>query len=225
MHIDRRFARLALLLGLMLPLACVNPFKPANPEPPAPGGVPEFFSSPELVLDTMDRAIESKSSGGADAWLHAFAQSTQAGDRAFRAFYDDAVKRSWEDKEGPAPEPWDVTLERGLPSKLFSISPNASYTFKWAGDPSAESDGVPGGSPDTVQFHRMYTLSATSANSSKPETIAIGFCDLSFQNTNGRWSIFRWNDRVDPAVGVTPGNPSTNQRTMTWWRLESRKRQ
>ncbi len=217
MALHRPLHRLALLLVLALPLACVNPFQPANPEPPAPGGVPEIFNTPDDVLDTMLRAIESKSSGGGDAWLHAFAESTQVGDRAYRSFYDGAVKQSWQGGSRTAPEPWNVALERVLPAKLFGIRANDSYAFHWVRDSTSENDDDPGAA-DTAQFHRHYTLSATSATSSNPEIIAIGYCDLSFQRTNGRWSIYRWHDRVDPNVGV---NPSNDQRTMSWWRLES----
>ena len=217
MTLTRGIRRLALLLTLALPLACVNPFTPANPEPPAPGGVPEIFSTPDDVLDTMRNAIESKSSGGADAWLHAYAESTQTGDRAFRSFYDGAVKQIWEGGSRTAPEPWNVALERVLPSRLFGIRANDRYAFTWEHDRFSESDTDPGAA-DTAWFHRQYTLSATSTTNSNPDTIATGFCDLSFQKTNGRWSIYRWHDRVDPSVGV---NPSNDARTMSWWRLES----
>lgn len=216
MHSSRTIRRLVLLLALALPLACVNPFKPADPEPPDSSGVPEDFRTPEDVLETMRLALESKSEGGANAWFHAFAESTVLGDRAYRAFYDGAVKQSWQTSTRlTAPEPWGVTLERGLPSKLFRFRPQAIYSFAWARDNSAENDDDPSAA-DTAQFHRKYTLLATDGNLSA--VIAVGFCDLSFQRTGGRWSIFRWRDRVDPNVGV---NPSTDERTMSWWRLES----
>ena len=115
-----------------------------------------------------------------------------------------------------APEPWDVTLERGLPSALFRIRANASYQFQWTRDPSAENDDDPNAA-DTAQFHKKYTLVATQGNNT--EVIGIGFCDLSFQKANSRWSIYRWHDRVDPSVGVNPA--ATDERTLSWWRLQS----
>jgi hypothetical protein len=215
----RRVARFLLLLALALPLACVNPFKPADPEPPDSSGVPEVFDTPGLVLATMQVALESKSSGGANAWLHALAESTQVGDRAFRAFYDPAVKQVWESGTSlSAPEPWNIGLERGLPSKLFGIRANLSYAFEWTPDPGSIADDDPP-TADTAQFHRHYVLRAITENDANPpEVIGIGFVDLSFQRKNGRWSIYRWHDRVDDTVGV---NPSNDQRTMSWWRLES----
>ena len=162
MTMTRLLHRFAMLLALALPLACVNPFKPADPETGGSGGVPEFFNTPDNVLDTMKRGIESKSSGGQDAWLHAFAESTLVGDRAYRSFYDGDVKRSWEGGVRTAPEPWNLGHERGLPAKLFGIRANGSYTLVWARDSTAENDDDPGAA-DTAQFHRHYTLSATSA--------------------------------------------------------------
>ena len=215
----RPLGRSLVLLALALPLACVNPFKPADPEPPDSSGVPEFFDTPNNVLATMQVALESKSSGGANAWLHAFAESTQIGDRAYRSFYDPAVKQVWESGTSlSAPEPWNIGLERSLPSKLFGIRANLSYAFAWEQDLGSQQDDDPAAA-DTAQFHRHYVLHAiTPNNANPPEIIGIGYVDLSFQRKNGRWSIYRWHDRVDDTVGV---NPSNDQRTMTWWRLES----
>jgi hypothetical protein len=211
-----RFGRLALLLALALPLACVNPFKPADPESGNSTGVAEDFHTPDAVLETMRLAIENKSEGGTNAWLHAFAESTQVGDLAYRAFYDGAVKQVWEaGKSLKAPEPWDLSYERGLPSKIFRFRPQAVYAFQWDRDLSQNDEGTTG---DTAQFHRQYTLVATEGSISS--VIANGFADLTFQRAKvgARWSIFRWYDRVNPAVGV---NPASDEHTMSWWRMES----
>ena len=215
----RATLRMTLLLALALPLACVNPFKPATPELPSAAGISENFSLPDSVLSTMARAIVAKSEGGANAWLHAFADSTVVGDRAYRCVYDGQVKQNWEAATSLNAPVWDLSLEGGLPSYLYRIRANADYEFTWELDPNRERDGDPG-SEDTVWFHRTYTL--TSNFSSRIDTIGIGSCDLSFQKTHGRWSIFRWNDRFDPKVGVTPA--ATDERCMSWWRLESRSR-
>ena len=216
----RTLARLALVPALALPLACVNPFTPANPEPPDTSAIFEDFHDPDAVLNTMVVAINSKTAGGASAWLHAFADSQVAGDRAYRGFYDDAVKQTWETGNSlKAPEPWDIVLERGLPSKLFGIRPLGTYSLEWARDNDSPIDDDPAAA-DTAQWHRHYTLKSTQGNNE--ETICIGYCDLSFQKTGARWSIYRWHDRVDPTVGV---NPSSDARAMSFWRLESLARQ
>lgn len=216
----RTLARLALLPALALPLACVNPFKPADPEPPDSSAIFEDFHDPDAVLNTMVLAIDSKTSGGADAWLHAFADSQVAGDRAYRGFYDPGVKQNWETGNSlTAPEPWDIKLERSLPSKLFGIRPLGTYSLEWGRDSTSQNDDDPGAA-DTAQFHRHYLLKSVQGNNE--ETIGIGYCDLSFQKTGARWSIYRWHDRYDPTVGV---NPSSDARAMSFWRLESLARQ
>jgi hypothetical protein len=217
-HPHRLLARLALLAALVLPLACNNPFKPADPELPDSNGVPEDFHTTDAVLQTMVLAVNSKTSGGATAWLHAFADSQLVSDRAYRQYYDGAVKQNWETGNSlKAPEPWDITLERGLPTKLFGIRPLGTYNFAWAPDPGSPNDDV---GPDTTLLHRHYTLQSTQGNNQ--ETIAVGYCDLSLVNLGSRWAIFRWVDRLDATVGV---NPSSDARAMSFWRLESLARQ
>lgn len=215
-------ARLAMLAALALPLGCVNPFKPADPETGGSGSqVVENFKTPEDLLDTIKQAIEAKS-GGATAYLHAFADSTQAGDRAFRAIYDPAVKLGWEGgSPQPAPEPWNLEFERGLHNYLGGIRQQDTYTFKFTADSLSGNDEL-----DTENniwlLHRKYLLlskSPTSGSDTQGEIIGIGFCDLSLLSRDSRWAIFRWVDRVDPAVGVNPA--ATDQRTFTWWRLKS----
>ena len=217
----RRLLCTALLLApLAMAAGCVNPFKPADPQLPSGDIVPENFGTPEEVLETMRVGIVSRSVNGGDAYLHAFAESTALGDRAFRAFYDPAVKATWQSvNQLTAPEPWDLALERNLPQKLDDIRPTSpEYIFQWAQDPDFPLD--PPITGDTAQIHRKYTLFARISGGEDIEIIGIGFADLSLQKErSGRWSIFRWQDRVDPAVGVNPAE--TDQRTFSWWRLES----
>jgi hypothetical protein len=206
-------ALLALLVG-----ACTNPFKPADPEPPDSSSVPEQWGTPEEVLETMALALASRSTNGATAYLRAFAESTVAGDRAYRAFFDGAVKSSWQAAtQLTAPEPWDIQLERNVHAAVSAIRPTYDYTWQWSPDNDSPIDDDPAVS-DTVVYHRRYTLLATPKDGAS-EIIAIGFADLAMQKKEGRWSVYRWVDRVDPAIGVNPA--ATDQRTMSWWRLES----
>ena len=202
----------ALVLG-----ACTNPFKPAEPELGGGGDpVSEDFSSPEALLATVAEAIRNRSQNGSSAYLHAFAESTVVGDRAFRAFYDVGVKLSWQASTAQvAPEPWDIGLERKVHSEISGILPTYAYQWDWLPDNISpiDEEGV-----DTVLYHRRYQLRA-APESGNPEIICIGYVDLSMQRKEGRWSIYRWNDRVDPTVGVNPA--ATRQRTMSFWRLES----
>jgi len=205
---------IALLIG-----ACTNPFKPADPEPPSNVGVPERWATPEEVLETVQLALMSRSTNGATAYLRAFADSIVPGDKAFRAFYDGGVKAGWQSAtQLTAPEPWDIQLELNVHSTISAIRPTFEYAWQWSRDDTgAPLDDDPALS-DTVVYHRKYTLLATPS-AGTPAIIAIGYVDLAMQKKDGRWSIYRWVDRVDPAVGVNPA--ATDQRTMSWWRLES----
>ena len=216
-------SRLVLVGLLALPLACVNPFKPAEPELGAGGiNVPEDFSTPEDLFATMELAIAAKANG-TSAYLHAMAESTQVGDLAFRAYYDPEVKRNFE-TTGPAPEPWDLDYERAFPGNLASRRPQDSFTFQIRRDDSAfPLDDFPSNGSDTGLVHRRYVLRAKPPNSgddTSGEIIAIGFADLSLRkDSNGRWAIFRWMDHVDE--GVTANPAALEQRCWSYRRLQS----
>ena len=222
MNVFRYSRRIVGVLALaLLPLAfgCTNPFQPADPEPPSGDAVVEDFSTPAAVLETMRKGIESRSTNGANAYLHAFTESFGSESLPYRSFYDDAVKSAWESaNQITAPEPWDLLLERNVHTRLSSIRPTYPYHFQWAPDQASPADDD-FNAADTAQYHRKYTLLAAPPNGD-PEIIAIGFADLSFQKErSGRWSVYRWHDRLDPAVGVNPA--LTTQRTFSYWRLES----
>jgi hypothetical protein len=217
-----RLLRFALALGvLLLPLlGCTNPFTPANPEPPSGDAVAEEFGSIEDLLHTMEAAIQARSTEGANAYIHALAESTVAGQRAFRAFHDPGAKAAWLSGAGgqPAPEPWLLLNERGLYSELSRIRPNDAYIFQFSPDDGPDGHGNDEEiATDVWSVHRHYELFATPANTD-PVTIAAGFADMLIQKDGARWSIFEWHDRVDPKYGV---NPPDQQRSFTYYRLES----
>jgi hypothetical protein len=213
----RRLLSGLLTVALALPLGCVNPFKPSDPAPPDGNGVAENFQTPDDVLETLRLAVENKSINGENAYINCFADSVAPADRAYRSFYDPAVRQVWQSGTPiPAPEPWNRELERGVPRRLNDIRQNAIYSWQWSRDPFAISDEE---GADSAQFHRKYVLLATDPSSNNSgEIIAQGYCDLSFLKIGNRWAIVRWNDRLDPTIGA---NPSTDQYTMTWYRLKS----
>jgi hypothetical protein len=206
---------LATLVFVLLLGGCTNPFKPADPEPPSGNGIVEDFSSIEALLSTVETAIATRPSG-ANAYIHAFADSTTPSDRAFRAYHDPAVKAAWlagSNGQG-APEPWLLGNELGLYSQLSRIRPNDPYLFLFRPDPSSENDTDI--SPDVRLIHRHYVLKAKPV-SSDTVTIVSGFADILVQKANGRYSIFEWRDRVDPQYGVN----SVDTKSFTYERLES----
>jgi hypothetical protein len=209
-------AAAALVLLPALLAGCTNPFKPADPEPPSGDAIVEDFSSIDNMLNTMGTAIQTRSTNGANAYIHTFAESTTAGQRGFRAFHDPAVKAAWLAGAGgqAAPEPWTLPLERGVHSQLSRIRPNDDYIFQWRPDPLSGNDEEI--ATDVTSIHRKYELYATPANS-EPVLIVSGYADMLVQKEGGRYSIFEWHDRVDPDYGVN----SVDVRCFTYHRLES----
>jgi hypothetical protein len=207
------FAMLLPLLGLSL-AACNNPFTPADPEPPSGDAVIEDFGSVDGLLNTTAVAIGARPNG-ANAYIHAFAESTTTSQRAFRGFHDQAVKAVWlQGSSGQAAqEPWTLPFERGVYSELSRIRPNDPYVFNWLPDPDSPGDDE---IADVTSIHRKYQLAAIPANAD-PVIIMSGFADLLLQKVNGKYSIFEWRDRVDPAYGVN----SPDVKTFTYHRLES----
>lgn len=209
----------ALTLALMATSGCSNPFTPASPEPPAPGGVTEDFSTPAKLLDTITGAIADKGQGGASAYANAFADSTQGSERAFYAFHWPAAVDAWRAVSlRDPPEPWDLTLERAFYQYLVGYRPTASYTMTWNDDPTSESDDIEITAPGLAVIHRRYIL-FTSTSDTDIAVIAIGYADLYLYKANGRWFIYRWQDRIDPDIGVNPADPE--QLSMGARRLES----
>jgi hypothetical protein len=212
---------LALVAG-----ACVNPFKPADPEPPDSSGVIEDFSTPQEVLNTMGVALQTRSTNGANAYLHAFAESTITGDLAFRAFQDPAVKTVWQGStQQTPPEPWNVDLERNVHTYLSGLRPSDDYTWIFS-DRDLDGTELPHSdedytAADTVLWYRLYALEAREKDNpdDSPDTLAIGYAFLSFEKKDGRWFLFRWIDQFQPDYGVVPRN--SDHRSMTWLRLQS----
>jgi hypothetical protein len=190
---------LALLVG-----ACTNPFKPADPEPPDTSGVPEKWGSPDEVLETVALALASRSTNGATAYLRAFADSSVAGDKAHRSFYDGGVKANWQAAtQLTAPSPGTSSRNETCitPSRASGPPDTLGSGAATTGSPLDDDPAL----SDTVVYHRKYTLLAVPKAGS--EIIAIGYVDMAFQKKDGRWSIYRWVDRVDPAVGLNPPRP------------------
>ena len=207
---------LATLVFVLLLGGCTNPFKPADPEPPTGDAIIEDFSSIEALLSTVETAIATRTTSGANAYIHAFADSTTSSDRAFRAYHDPAVKAAWLalPGAGSAPEPWMLQNELGVHSELSRIRPNDPYVFLFKHDGGSENDADI--SPDVKLIHRHYVLKAKPV-SSDTVLIVSGFADILVQRANGRYSIFEWRDRVDPQYGVN----SVDVKSFTYERLES----
>jgi len=205
-----RHRMLALLAAATLTLVvsgCVNPFRPTDPPPPSGDGVTENFATPAALLNTIADAVANKGPAGQTAYSNAFAESTSTTTRAFYAFHFPAVVDNWRAiSQREPPNPWDLTLERNFYNYLVGVYETFDYTFVWERDLSSPNDDIDDAA-GTALLHRKYTIVAISESTSEQKVIAIGFVDLYLYKTSGRWAIYRWEDRIDPQIGVPPADP------------------
>jgi hypothetical protein len=210
-----RRALAVLLLVSMAVLAggCVNPFRPATPEASTGKGVVANYTTVEKLLQTLREAIQDKSASGRSAYNGALADSVALGTRAFYATPDPAVRNLYTNPT----EPWDIGLEKRFYDYLIAVVQTFTYNFQWTTDTTSPSDFTDEAA-GLALYHRHYELQAISPDGD-PKTIAIGYADLYLQRLNGRWYLYRWEDRIDPTVGVVPADAS--ERSMGWQRLSS----
>lgn len=217
-RIPGRAAR-PLLLALALAIAaagCTNPFAPATPESPDAGGIVEDFSTPAKLLGTLEAAMGNKGPSGRLAWRDAMADSTGAGTRAFYAFQDPRVLSAWRlSSPVTPPDPWTIDNETRFYDKFIGQF-DGEYVLVFDKDDTSPKDDIDE-SAGTALLHRKYYVGATA--SSTTLIVAIGYVDLYLVKYQGRWFVVRWDDRLDPLIGVDPADP--NNRTLGWRRLES----
>ena len=215
----RALAALApLVLALSLLAGCANPFTPATPEVPNANGVVEDFSTPDRLLNTMALGIMNRGVSGRAAYLDALADSTNTTTPAFYAFHYPAVTDAWAVSAGHQPPEWTLDFEKRFYDYLIAVFPNFSYTFVWGPDGTSPSDQIDL-SAGTALLHRYYVLQGLSTDQKIDKIISVGYADLYLQKLNGRWLLYRWEDRVDPSVGINPVD--TDSRSMGWRRLDS----
>jgi hypothetical protein len=210
----RVHAALALILIATLAGGCVNPFLPATPEAPTGKGVVANYSTVEKLLQTMADAIADKSASGRSAYNGALADSVTLGTRAFYATPYPAVR----DLYANPTDPWGIDFEKRFYDYLIGVVQTFTYSFKWSPDNSRPidfTDEVAG----LAIYHRKYELLASSPDGLDLKTVAVGYADLYLQRLNSRWYLYRWEDRIDPGVGVLPADASSW--SMGWRRLDS----
>lgn len=212
----RRAAPAALAALALAVSGCTNPFAPATPEPPDPSGIREDFSTPAKLLQTLEAAIANKGPAGRLAWTDAMADSTGPDTRAFYAFQDPRVLSAWLLSSPVAPpDPWTLELEKRFYDKFVTLY-DGEYAMAFDTDDTSPNDVIDE-SAGTALLHRKYYVAATVSNSAV--IIAIGYVDLYLVKYDGRWFVIRWQDRLDPLVGVDPAEPDS--RALGWRRLES----
>jgi hypothetical protein len=212
LHLDRRGA--GLLIGLMaLLLAGCGLFKPTSPEVGAGrSALIVNYADPESCLAYMALGIENKDNVGLTAYTGALADSSADG-VAFHAFFDAAV---WNAYTGVKPDDWDLDHEETQFYPAFIALSSETYKMEWLPDVEHPLDETI--DSDHVILHRKYEVHAISSTQSL--LIAIGYADLYFTRISAsRWALARWQDRVDPSIGVNPSNEMW--RTFGYWRLNA----
>ena len=138
---------------------------------------------------------------GREAYLGALADTT-TDYLGFHAFFDPAVLNVY---PGIPPADWDLQHEAQFLA-VFLRSYADPYEMKWLFDEDHPYDGMP--DVDHMILHRRYEVRAVRQSPADTLLIAVGYADLYFARVSAsRWALYRWEDRVDPAVGVQPADP------------------
>lgn len=209
-----RGAGAALALGgLALLVAGCGLFEPTSPEVGSTGEVLlANYSDPESCLAYMALGVERKDNVGLTAYIGALADSASDG-VGFHAFFDAAV---WNAYTGIKPDDWTLSYEETQFYPAFIALRSDSYDMRWLPDEQHPLDETI--DSDHVILHRKYEVYALSTNESL--LIAVGFADLYFTRVSAsRWVLTRWQDRVDPDIGVNPADEMW--RTFGYWRLNA----
>jgi len=198
---------------------CTDLFRPAKPEAPSPttGGeeITPDYSQPSSGLETIAKGIAAKARGQT-AYIGAFADSTR--DRyPFYADFDPEVVRRIESSGGTVPV-WNLAREKFFYPAFMQVR-TQNYVMRWTGNEAAGDDDFDPVTGDST-LHRRYEVFAVSDDGNTLSTIAVGLADLRFKHVSAsRWAIVRWQDYVDPAIGINPGDP--DQITLGERRLKS----
>lgn len=202
------FALAALVLALAGAWGC-DTFKPRRPE--APAGPPLYvtYSEPESTLDTMRRGLENRTDAGISAYMGALADTATDG-RAFLAFMDPAAADLWQQSsQKPPPDIWDRNRELNFLNYFTKRVVTSECQMAWTRD-SRYPDLI--GSSEVV-LYRHYVVSTLSPN----DTLAIGYAALTLDLVGaGSWKMTRWQDQVDPEIGIIPAKS-------TWLSFTSRR--
>lgn len=218
-----RPVRAGLMLGLLAVLvAGCDLFKPASPEVGSRGPtLLPSYATPESCLFYMQVGFERKDALGQDAYLGALADTTKDG-AGFHAFFDDAVWNAYKaNYQNETADFWGLAREATFLSSFFGhwLCP---YDMKWLPDEVYPHDYVsPEG--DRVILHRRYEIRALQRPPADTLLIAVGYADMYFTRVSAaRWAMTRWQDRVDPAVGVQPVLEKIEQQSLGSRRLNAR---
>jgi hypothetical protein len=185
---------------------------------PAPPGAVPSYAAPESCLRAMQIGIERKDAIGASIYLEALADTARDG-RGFHAFFDPLELYLYSAGGGTVPPDWGPGHESLFIEVFFRSYPDP-YVMQWLEEPgypiaNEVNDG------ETAVLHRRYMVWARRQADGESRLIAVGYATLVFARISAsRWALVRWEDHVDPTIGVLPADP--DQRSFSYRRLFSR---
>jgi len=203
-----RVALLAAAWGMMTGgvfSGCNGLFTPAVPEPPSGAQIILNYRSPEATMNTMAAGVAAKARGSS-AWLGAFADSTRPEDGpGYHQIFDPGDLSLYQGScQCEAPTDWRTSQEQNFYLAFLQVRPADDYAIIFEVVDS-NPDQPPG--DESALVHRHYTVLATAPDGNSRLVIAVGYADLTFTKIGDKWLVTRWEDHVDPAVGLNPTDP------------------
>ena len=181
--------------------------------------IPSRPTTPDQLLELIATAVEAHDVRGRLLYSAAFCDSTRPGTPAFRGFSDPAVLEELARTTGrQLLDPTDFAVERRFYDYLAGLYPGFTYTFTWSAVSTSPAERVEARVGRTT-LRRGYHVEVASSDGTVRKLIAVGYADLELVHAAGRWQVRRWNDRLDPSVGLHPLD--TDQVTMGSRRLAS----
>lgn len=205
----RRLMRLALLAlvwgtltGGVFSGGC-HLFTPAVPETPTGPPIVVDYTTPEAALRTMARGMAGKAQGQ-QAWLGAFADPSRGDSVDYVCVFDPADLAYYQQvcQCTVSPDWRGVRREDQFYTAYIGLRPNEEYSVVFD---SLDTDPDQPPVDHKAIRYRHYEVSATDPDSRTRLVIGIGIARLTFTEVAANhWAISRWEDQVDPEVGVNP---------------------
>lgn len=171
---------LSLLTLIVLVYSSCSLFEPRVPETPDPSQVVWYFpTSPDIVVDNMQSALNGASALYMDCFSESFIFYADASD------IDDYITYDFSN--------WTKSVENGTISVLFSLVPaDSTITAEFLIDMSHPDPAAPS---DSAIIYREYSITVPQSYHSGTGSPAVGVAELHMvEDDEGFWSITEWHD-------------------------------
>jgi hypothetical protein len=179
------------------------------------GGASVGSPTPEGLLRLISAAWTGLAPDGLRDYASLLCDSTGPATPAFHALNDPAVLHQWLIVENaPWVDPTDLAMERLLYQAI-----HYSYSQEWliwSADRASPADQIDYRA-GRATLYRSYRLEVVLPGTRTRHVISIGKATLQMIREGSRWQLRQWNDRVDPAVGLT--SVDSDHYPLGWRRL------